>query len=246
MAEAAAAPTAPLLAAPGAQAPAPPLARPGSKYDYVKVGPEDVASAPTKRVTTPMRPSPTLPPSLKVRVWLPGEHYYVLSRYLLARTLTAATLPPKRARRAATALKKALVDAGRLDTTQDEMEAALFRALESEGAGAEVRGRYRCVARFSAARAGLAVAACGPPWSGAAALAAGLAARLNLAAPTHVDLLAAALRAPGGPLAPAPPWARGLAGADLDAALDREARVLRAALQSELDKACGEGEGVEG
>jgi len=121
--------------------------------------------------------------------------------------LTAATVPPKPARRAAAALKKALVDADRLDVTSGEMEAALFGVLEAAGLGAGVRATYGRVSRFLSARTGLAVVVAGAPWGGASGLAAKLAERLNLAAPAHTDLLAVALRGAGGALPPAPPWA---------------------------------------
>lgn len=71
---------------------------------------------------------------LQVRVWLRGgQHYYVLSRFLVARTLSAAAVPPAKARKAALALKKRLVDAGVLDVGQEDMEAELFAVLEELG-----------------------------------------------------------------------------------------------------------------
>lgn len=185
----------------------------------------------------PAQASPPFPPShlplSQVRVWLANDHYYILSRYLVARQLTAATAPPKAARRAAAALKKSLVDGGRLDITAAEMEAALFDVLGPAGVPASVRDTYATVARFAGARRGLLVAVAGAPWSGAPRVAARLAAALNLAAPAHTDLLSVALRGSGGALPAVPPWAR---ECDLEAALDREARVMRAALQGELDK----------
>ena len=143
-----------------------------------------------------LSPSPSTLP--QVRVWLANDHYYILSRYLVARQLTAATAPPKAARRAAAALKKALVDAGALDTSADDMEAALFGVLEAAGVPASVRATYATVARFFGARRGLAVVIAGAPWSGAPRVAARLAAALNLAAPAHTDLLSVALRGGGG------------------------------------------------
>jgi len=68
-------------------------------------------------------------------VWLRGgRHYSILSRFLVARTLTAtAAISPAKARKAALALKKKLVDAGTLDVAQEEMEATLFGVLEELG-----------------------------------------------------------------------------------------------------------------
>jgi len=105
---------------------------------------------------------------VKVRVWLPGGQSYILSRFLVARMLTAAAVvggggsqnkappgaagrPPSArasilggasgsaAVRAALALKKRLVDAGRLDVSQAELQAELFSVLE-EGEGGEGGG----------------------------------------------------------------------------------------------------------
>lgn len=217
----------------------------GSKYDYVKVcvlvweararrvcGAHGMPTHADPLSSCPSLPTLSHPP--QVRVWLANDHYYILSRYLVARQLTAATAPPKAARRAAAALKKALVDAGALDTSADDMEAALFGVLEAAGVPASVRDTYATVSRFFGARRGLAVVIAGAPWSGAPRVAARLAAALNLAAPAHTDLLSVALRGDGGALPAAPPWAR--RESDLDAALDREGRAMRAALQGELDK----------
>jgi 2-phosphoglycerate kinase len=57
----------------------------------------------------------------------------VLSRFLVARTLAAAAVPPAKARKAALALKKRLVDAGVLDVGQEDMERELFAVLEELG-----------------------------------------------------------------------------------------------------------------
>ena len=80
---------------------------------------------------------------VKVRVWLSEEHYYVLSRFLVSRMLTATLIKRNHAIRIALELKKRLVDRNLLDLTQANMEAVLFSILETYGYGETNRHLYK-------------------------------------------------------------------------------------------------------
>lgn len=75
---------------------------------------------------------------VKVRIWQQG-HYQVLSRYLVARSLTDTLMPKPVAIRISLRCKKRLVDAGRLDVTADEWK----RVIEEEVAREEESGKTK-------------------------------------------------------------------------------------------------------
>ena len=74
---------------------------------------------------------------IKVRVHLANEHYYVLSRFLLSRMLTAARIDYGHALRIALDLKKRLVEKSQLDVSQEDLQKELFRLLREHGYGEE-------------------------------------------------------------------------------------------------------------
>jgi hypothetical protein len=59
-------------------------------------------------------------PAKQVKVWLGKEraHYYVLSRFLISRSLTVTKIPHLKAVKIALELKKFCVDNGMLDISQ--------------------------------------------------------------------------------------------------------------------------------
>lgn len=84
---------------------------------------------------------------VKVRIHLSDHHYYVLSRFLLSRMLTAARIDYSHALRIALDLKKRLVDKGRFDVSQQELQTELFDLLSHRGYGQEHVHWYRTMAR---------------------------------------------------------------------------------------------------
>ena len=86
-------------------------------------------------------------------------------------------------------LKKQLVDAGRLDVPQDELEQMLFDLVRKQGYGPKVVHRYRMVMRFHQQRVPLIVLLCGTGCIGKSILATRLAERLNLPSVLPTDLV---------------------------------------------------------
>lgn len=91
---------------------------------------------------------------VKVRVHLSNEHYYVLSRFLLARMLTATRLDYGHALRIALDLKKRLVDKAELYVSQEQLEHELFVILQQRGYGQEHIEWYKTMARYARHRKG--------------------------------------------------------------------------------------------
>ena len=75
------------------------------------------------------------------------DHYYVLSRFLVARVLTVTRIPHVVATKIALELKKLLVDHGLMDVSQADLEANLFKLMERRGYGEEYVERYRMMTR---------------------------------------------------------------------------------------------------
>ncbi|CAI7815815.1 unnamed protein product, partial [Closterium sp. NIES-54] len=119
---------------------------------------------------------------VKVRVWL-GEnedHYYVLSRFLIARMLTVTRMPHVVATKVALELKKLLVDHGLLDVSQGDLERNLFALMRRRGYGDDYVGRYRMMTSFYHRRIPLVIFITGLPCTGKSSVASLLAQRLNL------------------------------------------------------------------
>ena len=70
---------------------------------------------------------------VKVLVYLSGKHYYVLSRFLISRMLTATQVDYYHAVRIALDLKKRLVDCNELELSQKKLEKYLFNIMEEYG-----------------------------------------------------------------------------------------------------------------
>lgn len=87
-------------------------------------------------------------------------------------------------------VKKRLVDSGRLDVTQEELEAVLRDVMQAQGAApAEHMPRFRTVSGFLRRRRPLIVAICGAERTGKSAVAARLGSQLNLPNILQADLV---------------------------------------------------------
>ncbi|PRW57326.1 P-loop containing nucleoside triphosphate hydrolases superfamily isoform 1 [Chlorella sorokiniana] len=195
------------------------MATPSSNYDYVKV---------------------------KIRLGSQLEHYYILSRFLLSRVLTVITLPQHKAVRIALDVKKHLVDQGRLDITQEELEEVLFDILRKKGYGDEYVQRYQMVTRFFQQKRPLIVLIAGSACTGKSTLAQQLASRLNMPNVLQTDVLYELLRASGAGDLPAEPlWRRALPpGSSLLGEFQRECATIRRALDGDLCKCIRDGKSI--
>ena len=102
---------------------------------------------------------------VKVKVHL-GEHYYVLSRFLLSKILTFCEVPTTTAVRLSLELKKDLVDKQQLDITQDELQKGIFSMMIQHGYGNQHVKLYRTMAQFYTQRVPLVVFIAGTGCSG--------------------------------------------------------------------------------
>ncbi|EGC39490.1 hypothetical protein DICPUDRAFT_74916 [Dictyostelium purpureum] len=132
---------------------------PSSKYDFVKV---------------------------KVRL---ENHYYVLSRFLISRVLNVTKVDAADSVKISLALKKTLVDQGRLTLTQAELENELFKLLQQYGYGKEYIERYKMTTQFHHQRVPLIILISGPKFIGKSWLATQLAERLNLSTVLQTTLV---------------------------------------------------------
>lgn len=85
---------------------------------------------------------------VKVRIYLDQTHYYILSRFLISRVLTAARIDSFHAVRMALDLKKRLVDQCCLDLSQTDLELELFQLMREYGYGAENINFYKMLSRW--------------------------------------------------------------------------------------------------
>ena len=104
--------------------------------------------------------SRTLYDLVKIKVWLTrpggrtsGAHYYILSRYMLARSLQAASISHSSAIKASLLLKRHLVDNSVLSLDQETLERTLFDIILSNGlASARELETWSMVTRFQQSR----------------------------------------------------------------------------------------------
>ncbi|PSC71060.1 P-loop containing nucleoside triphosphate hydrolases superfamily isoform 1 isoform B [Micractinium conductrix] len=183
---------------------------------------------------------------IKVRLGAHLEHYYILSRFLLSRMLTVITLPQHKAVRIALDVKKQLVDTGRLDITQEELEEVLFGLLRQRGYGDEYVRRYQMVTAFFQQKRPLIVLVAGSACTGKSSLAQQLASRLNMPNVLQTDVLYELLRTSGtGDLPAEPLWRRPLPpGASLVGEFQRECATIRRALDGDLNKCIRDGKSI--
>ncbi|GLC37008.1 hypothetical protein PLESTM_000530700 [Pleodorina starrii] len=147
----------------------------------------------------------------KVKVWLGDkrDHYYILSRFLISRSLTITKIPSTKAIKIALELKKHLVDHDKLSVSQEELEETLFSLMRAKGYGQAYIDCYRTVSEFYQLRQPLVILLCGAPCTGKSTIAQQLAARLNMPNVMQTDVICELMRrGTGGALPPQPPWAR--------------------------------------
>ncbi|KAM9953688.1 hypothetical protein ACTFIR_008779 [Dictyostelium discoideum] len=125
---------------------------------------------------------------VKVKVQL-ENHYYVLSRFLISRVLNVTKVDAADSVKISLALKKTLVDQGRLTITQSELENELFKLLQSYGYGKEYIERYKMTTQFHHQRVPLIILISGPKYIGKSWLATQLAERLNLSTVLQTTLV---------------------------------------------------------
>jgi hypothetical protein len=86
---------------------------------------------------------------VKVRVWL-DEHYFVLSRFLTSRGLTAVGVPYEQAIKISLELKKRIVDSEpTLDVKQAQVEEILFRLFAEHGYSESLVNRYKLMSKYA-------------------------------------------------------------------------------------------------
>ncbi|KAK3258496.1 hypothetical protein CYMTET_32460, partial [Cymbomonas tetramitiformis] len=183
---------------------------------------------------------------VKVRVWLgeKGDHYYVLSRFLVSRMLSVTKIPQPVAIKMSLELKKLLVDGDKLDVSQPEMEDNLFNIMKRRGYGDEYVSRYRMMTQFHHLRVPLIVLICGTACVGKSTIATQLAERLNLPNVLHTDLICDILRADSGPLNPQPLFSRAPPPTDVVHEYLRECRVVRKGVEGEVHKCLRDGKPI--
>ncbi|KAI9246267.1 hypothetical protein BDA99DRAFT_527261 [Phascolomyces articulosus] len=126
---------------------------------------------------------------VKVRVHLPNEHYYVLSRFLLSRMLTAARIDYGHALRIALDLKKRLVEKSQLDVSQKDLQKELFGLLKQHGYGEAHVQWYKTLENFYHQRIPLIVFIAGTASTGKSTVATQLSERLNLSSVLKTDVI---------------------------------------------------------
>ena len=109
-----------------------------------------------------------------------GTHHYILSRYLLCRSLECIQIPTAVARTMSLQLKKTLVDLGLLDIPQSLLETYLHKIMAMFGYRERHVARYHMVLGFQSRRIPLVVLLSGTAWIGKSTMANKLADRLNL------------------------------------------------------------------
>lgn len=127
--------------------------------------------------------------SVKIRVWLSEGRSYVLSRFVVAQALARTRIPHADAVRTSLAVKKALVDAGRLNVSQEDLDAEVVRGMALQGFGEEHARRYTLCSRLFRSGRPLLVLVAGPGCAGSSALSRGLASRLNLTHVVQIEML---------------------------------------------------------
>ncbi|KAI3659900.1 hypothetical protein MP638_003400, partial [Amoeboaphelidium occidentale] len=131
---------------------------------------------------------------VKVRVYINEKHYYVLSRFLVSRVLTAARVQFAHAIRISLDLKKYLVDQSKLETSQLELEQHLFEIMHDFGYGDIHKNNYRMMSSFHHQRIPIIIFIAGMPCVGKSTLATMLSERLNMPTVLKTDLLCDILR----------------------------------------------------
>ncbi|KAK9837746.1 hypothetical protein WJX74_004123 [Apatococcus lobatus] len=179
---------------------------------------------------------------VKVKVWL-GEHYYILSRFLISRMLTVTKIPYIKAVKIALELKKYFVDREELDISQEFLEEALFRIMYSRGFQEDYICRYKMVTSFFQQKRPLIILLCGVSCTGKSTFAQALASRLNLPNVLQTDIIYELLQLSGHCQAPKP-VSHPLEPKQVIAAFQTECRDVRRGIDGDLTKSIRDGKPI--
>ena len=84
---------------------------------------------------------------VKVKVTI-EEHFYILSRYMISRTLKMIKVKENDAIKIALEIKKHLVQNNLHTITHHDMEALIFDILKKHNYGTKYEERYKMISRF--------------------------------------------------------------------------------------------------
>ncbi|ORY66896.1 hypothetical protein LY90DRAFT_667826 [Neocallimastix californiae] len=183
---------------------------------------------------------------VKVLVYLSGEHYYVLSRFLISRMLTATQVDYYHAVRIALDLKKQLVDYDELELSQKKLEKNLFSIMKRYGYNEKNIELYRLLSAFYRERIPLIILISGPRCVGKSTLATKLAERLNL--PNIVktdyvyDLMCSIFNVPEEDREPI--WYRNCSTDELLEKYEKNCELVKKGLEADIKKAFTEGKSI--
>ncbi|RHZ27750.1 hypothetical protein DYB37_011151 [Aphanomyces astaci] len=107
---------------------------------------------------------------VKVRVWV-GDHFYVLSRYLVSRALVSTKINSRDAVTISLELKKTLVDLALTDIEQEQFENFLYKTMLVYGYGESHVECYRMMSSFHRNRTPLLIILAGTSCLGKSTLA---------------------------------------------------------------------------
>ena len=97
---------------------------------------------------------------VKIKVWL-KNHYYILSRFLLARMLQSTCMPADAANRISLDVKKVLVEAGMLEIVQSDLDGAIYASMIRNGYSCLHMDRLRMIVTYHHERIPLVVVVTG-------------------------------------------------------------------------------------
>lgn len=216
---------------------------PGASSQELGESPRGLAGVRKKR--TPKKHISSKYDFVKVRVLL-GDHYYILSRFLVSRVLLVTKVRYEDAIKLSLDLKRYLVDNGLLELTHAELEEILLGIMQRYGYGdAHVR-RYRMMSWFHHQRVPFIILICGTACIGKSTIANQLAERLNLPSILQTDVVFELMQHIGGPADAddRPLWQREFASrAELLAAYQEHCGRVRQGLEGDLEK-CSDGKAL--
>ena len=178
--------------------------------------------------------------AVKVKVWL-EDHFFIFSRFLISRILTLNKVPPKDSIRIAMDLKKLLVEEGKLELRQPEMENYLFRIMRVYNYGDAFIRRYQMMNRFYSLRAPLLILVSGPPICGKSTLVTQLADRVNVANVLQTAIVTSVMNRFNAQGTQPPFWAAHESRIDLYKA---ECQSARKGVQTDIIKCLREGKSL--
>jgi len=125
---------------------------------------------------------------IKVRVTL-GEHFYVLSRFLVSRMLTLCKIPHLDAVKISKDLKKHLVEANKLEIPQEEVNDILFEFMRIYNYGEQYINRYKMISKFYQKRTPMIILISGTVGIAKSIIATHLAERMNISNVLQTDII---------------------------------------------------------